>query len=206
MTKSASPSIKQDAPASGYEDPLTAALPADEFAELTTADIEANARTQQFVDTLSREDRSKFYSMIGNDKFFKMFGAYTPKQSPTAQNVGDEDQSSPASDNLAGNEDSTGGGDISFRGVTTAEKARLYDGFIADQIKQDKEKKYSSHKIPAFQNKWGLQISPAVCSEQELGVVKVILCKQDRGNDPLSWKKTRDKAVKALTQRSLPGT
>jgi hypothetical protein len=179
MTKSASPSIKQDAPASGFEDPLTAALQADEFAELTTADIEANARTQQFVDTLSREDRSKFYSMIGNDKFFKMFGAYAQKQSPPAPNVGDEDQSSPASDNLAGNEDSTGGGGIRYRGATDAEKARLYDGFIADQIQHDKEKKYSSRKIPSFQNKWGLQISPAVRSEQELGVVKVILCKQD---------------------------
>ena len=179
MTKSASPSVKQDAPTSGYEDPLTTALPSDEFAELTTADIEANTRTQQFVDTLSRGDHSKFYSMISNDKFFKMFGAYAQKQSPTAQNVDDEDQSSPASDDLAGNEDSTGGGDIRYRGATDAKKARLYDGFIADQIKQDKEKKYSSRKIPAFQNKWGLQISPAVRSEQELDVVKGILRKQD---------------------------
>ena len=179
MMKSASPSIKQDAPASGFEDPLTAALQADEFAELTTADIEANARTQQFVDTFSREDCSKFYSMIGNDEFFKMFGIYAQKQSPTAQNVGDEDQSSPASDDLAGNEDSTGGGGIRYRGATDAEKARLYDGFIADQIQHDKEKKYFSRKIPAFQNKWGLQISPAVRLDQELGVVKVILCKQD---------------------------
>ena len=184
MTKTASPSIKQNAPASGYEDPLTAALHADEFTELTTADIEAHARTQQFVDSLTHEDRSKFYSMIGNDDFFKLFRAYARKQSLTAQNVGDKDQSSPASDVSTGNEESTGGGDIRYRGVTDAEKARLYDGFIADQIKQDKEKKYSSCKIPAFQNKWGLQISPAVCLEQDLGVVKVILCKQDRGGNP----------------------
>ena len=126
MTKTASPSIKQNAPASGYEDPLTAALQADEFAELTTADIEANARTQQFVDSLSREDSSKFYSVIGNDKFLKMFGASAQKHSPTLQNVGDEDQSSPASEDLAGNEDSTGGGDICYRGATdTKSKAML---------------------------------------------------------------------------------
>ena len=134
-----------------------------------------------------------------------MFGAYAQKQSPTAQNVGDKDQSSPASDKLAENEDSTNGGGIRYRGATDAKKARLYDGFIADQIKQDKEKKYFSRKIPAFQNKWGLQISPAVRLDQELGVVKVILCKQDCGDDPFSRKKTRDKVVKALDTKISAG-
>ena len=208
MTKGESPSGKQDAPGSGYVDPLTKAMQEaeetikrehEEFADLTPADREANARTQQFVESLNREERSKFYSMISNEEFFNMFGAYARKPSPTNQEVGNEDQSPLASDDLADNEEhSTDSEDIRYRGATDTKKARLYEELIADQKKQEKGKKYSSRKIPAFQNKWGLQISPAVCSEQELGVVKVILRKQDRGDDPIARKKTRDKVVKAL--------
>jgi hypothetical protein len=88
---------------------------------------------------------------------------------------------------------------------TNTEKARLYDELFRDQYKQEKEKKYSSYTIPTFQNKWGLQISPAICSEQELNVVKVILCKQDRGNDPIARKKTKDTVVKALAMKISAG-
>ena len=70
----------------------------EEIAELTPADREANARTQQFVENLSRKDRSKFYSMIANDEFFKMFGEYAKRQSPTENNDGDKDMSPPARD------------------------------------------------------------------------------------------------------------
>ena len=107
MTKPNSPPIKRDASPSGYEDSLTKTMQEaddaikneqEEFAELTPADREANARTQKFVENLSREDRSKFYSMIGNDEFFKMFGEYAKRQSPTEHNDGDKDMSPPARD------------------------------------------------------------------------------------------------------------
>jgi len=211
MTKNESPSAKQDV------DPLIEAMQeADEtikrdeeaFANLTPADKKANARTQQFVENLNREERSKFFSMISSEDFFDMFGAYARKPSPTIQeDLGDDDQSSLASDDVAKEEErlSTDGEDIRYRGATDNEKARLYEELIADQKKQEKGKNYSSRKIPAFQNKWGLQISPAVCSEQEMGVVKIILRKQDRGDDPISRKKTRDKVVKALATKISAG-
>ena len=128
MTKGESPSGKQDTPGSGYVDPLTKAMQEaketikqeqEEFADLTPADREANARTQQFVESLNREERSKFYSMISNKKFFNMFGAYARKPSPTNQEVGNEDQSPLASDDLADNEEhSTDSEDIRYRGAT----------------------------------------------------------------------------------------
>jgi hypothetical protein len=51
-------------------------------------------------------------------------------------------------------------------------------------------------KIPSHQLQSGLQITLASCKEKDLGEVKVILCKQDRSNDAISRKKTRDKIVK----------
>ena len=64
MTKPNSLPIKRDAYPSGYEDSLTKTMQEaddaikneqEEFAELTPADREANARTQKFVENLSRE-------------------------------------------------------------------------------------------------------------------------------------------------------
>ncbi len=58
-----------------------------------------------------------------------------------------------------------------------------------------------------FRFKWGSQksepkigIPNLVVSrkDKDLGEVKVILCKQDHGNDAISCKKTRDKIVKSL--------
>ena len=189
-------------------DPYNAAKMANDDAmkredeEPTKEDLENNARTQRFVETLSREDRSKFFSMIGNEEFFKMFEEHAKQRSPSIE----DGETSKSSEGLAANDrDSDDDGDINYRGASGAEKARLYDEFIADQKKQEKEKKYSSRKIPAFQNKWGLQISPAVRSDDELGVVKIILRKQDRGDDPISRKKTRDKVVKALETKISAG-
>jgi hypothetical protein len=51
-------------------------------------------------------------------------------------------------------------------------------------------------KIPALQTQLGLQFTLPTCTDRDLGDVKVILCKQDRGADPISHKKTRDKLVK----------
>ncbi len=95
--------------------------------------------------------------------------------------------------------------EIRYRAANNAEKARLYDKILQSKHQAAKEKKYSSCKIPAFQNKWGLQISLETCTDQDLGVVNVILCKHDRGDDPISCKKTRDKVVKALETKILAG-
>jgi hypothetical protein len=206
MTKSGSPPIKQDAPVTAFNAPPPAAIQEaddvikqgdDELAALTPDAKEANARTQRFVQTLGPDDRSKFYNMIGNEEFFRMFTEYaTKQQSPTEQ----------AEDDSIDNEnDSPSDDNIRYRDASDAEKARLYEEFIADQQKQDKATKYSSRKIPAFQNKWGLQISPAARSDHELGVVKIILRKHDRGDDPSARKKTRDKVVKALTTKISAG-
>ena len=212
MTKNQSPSSKQDAPGSGYAEPLTKAKQGavnnisrvhEGLSELTLEDKKANARTQQFLDKLNREECSKFYSMISNDDFFNMFENYARNTSSTNQEVDDGSKSPFASSYVAGDEgQSTANDNVCYNNT---DKARLYDEFFDNQYNQGKDKKYSSHTIPALQNKWGLQISPTIRSEQELNVVKVILHKQDRGNDPIARKKTRDAAVKALPTKISAG-
>jgi hypothetical protein len=50
----------------------------------------------------------------------------------------------------------------------------------------------------ALQTQSGLQFTLATCTDRDLGEVKVILCKQDHGADPISCNKTRDGVVKLL--------
>jgi hypothetical protein len=53
-------------------------------------------------------------------------------------------------------------------------------------------------KIPALQTQSGLQFTLATRTDRDLGEVKVILCNQDCGADPISCKQTRDNVVKLL--------
>jgi hypothetical protein len=75
---------KQDSPAALGPNDLSdlvriadEALKQEGAAGLTPADLKANSRTQQFVVNLTPNDRSKFFAMIGNEDFFKMFKSYT---------------------------------------------------------------------------------------------------------------------------------
>ncbi len=84
------------------------------------------------------------------------------------------------------------------------EKASLYDEYIEAQCKKAHTKKYEG-KIPSHQLESGLQITLASRSDRDLGEVKVLLRKQDRGDDLISCKKTRDKVVKSLETKNLCG-
>jgi hypothetical protein len=84
------------------------------------------------------------------------------------------------------------------------EKARLYNDYMETQCKKALTKRYVG-KIPSHQLQSGLQITLASCKEKDLGEVKVILRKQDRGNDAISYKKTRDKIVKSLETKITAG-
>jgi hypothetical protein len=147
---------------------------------LTDDDIKANAKTEQFVRTLSAEDRSKFFAMIGNEEFFKMFKSFASEsandtnQSPSTQFVENND----ANDNESVDED------------------HLYNEYVRSL--PARPQRASARNAPVLQNKWGLQITTKTRTDHDLGDVKVILHKNERGNDPFSRKKTRDKVVQAL--------
>ena len=89
-------------------------------------------------------------------------------------------------------------------GKSDGEKVSLYDEYIEAQRKKAHTKKYEG-KIPSHQLESGLQITLASRSDRDLGEVKVVLCKQDRGDDPISRKKTRDKVVKSLETKISAG-
>jgi hypothetical protein len=72
------------------------------------------------------------------------------------------------------------------------------------QCKKALTKRYVS-KIPSHQLQLGLQITLASHNKKDLGEVKVILHKQDCGNDAISCKKTRDKIVKSLKTKITAG-
>jgi hypothetical protein len=206
MTKQDSPSsIKQENAASGPNDLsnlvriANEALKQEGDAGLTSANLEANARTQRFVVNLTPNDCSKFFAMIGHEDFFKMFKSYTLESE-------DKADQSPPTQFFEGNDSAEDKDlEIRYRAAIDAEKARLYNKILQSDHQAAKEKKYSSRKIPAFQNKWGLQISLETRMDQDLGVVNVILRKHHRGDDPISRKKTRDKVVKSLKTKILAG-
>jgi hypothetical protein len=84
------------------------------------------------------------------------------------------------------------------------EKVRLYNKFMETQRKKAVAKRYGG-QIPSHQLQSGLQIILVSCKDKDLGEVKVILCKQDRGDDAISHKKTRDKIVKSLVTKITAG-
>lgn len=177
----------------------------DELAALSPADRAANLKTRAFVEQLNPEERSKFFSFIGNEEFFNKFERYA-----SSEGGANDDGLNPPSRNLEHNdsadeEEMPVNQGIQYRAMSDAEKARLYEDLLESQ-RQDVSKKINfSRPVPAFQNKWGLQISLKTRTEQDLGVTKVILRKQDRGSDPISRKKTRDKVVKALEPKISAG-
>jgi hypothetical protein len=88
--------------------------------------------------------------------------------------------------------------------ASDGDKSRLYDDFIETQHKKSFDREYMG-KIPALQTQLGLQFTLATCTDRDLGDIKVILRKQDRGADPISCKKTRDKVVKLLDMKISAG-
>ena len=177
----------------------------DKLADLSPADRAANLRTRAFMEKLDPEERSKFFSFIGNEEFFKTFERYI-----SAERGADEDEMNPPERTLDRNdsayeEEMPINQGIWYRAMSDAEKARLYKDILESQ-RQDVSKEINiSRPVPAFQNKWGLQISLTTRTDQDLGVTRVILRKQDRGGDPISCKKTRDKVVKALETKISAG-
>jgi hypothetical protein len=85
-----------------------------------------------------------------------------------------------------------------------SKKACLYDEFMEAQCQQATAKKYKG-KLPSCELKSGLQITLVTCNAKDIGVVKVILCKQDCSDDQISCKKTQDKVVKFLDTQLLAG-
>jgi hypothetical protein len=79
--------------------------------------------------------------------------------------------------------------------ASNTDKSRLYNEIIKTERKKAFDRKYMG-KIPALQTQSSLHFTLATCTDRDLGEVKVILCKQDCGTDPISCKKTRDKVVK----------
>ncbi len=149
MAKQDSPSsIKQKNSPSGPNDLSDLVQIADEalkqksdgLAELAPADLEANAKTQRFVNTLAPDGRSKFFAMMGNDDFFKMFKSYTSGSEDNA------DQSPPARyferNDSADDDKSETGAAIRYSSANDAEKAWLYE-----EILKSKERQAAKEKI-----------------------------------------------------------
>ena len=176
----------------------------DELAELSPADRAANLKTRAFMEKLTPAERSKFFSFIGNEEFFNTFERYI-----TGEGGVDEDNNPPSRmpdhNESADSDEMPVNQGIQYRAMSDAEKARLYEELLESQRQEVSKKINFSRPVPAFQNKWGLQISLKTRTEQDLGVTKVILRKQDRGSDPISRKKTRDKVVKALEPKISAG-
>lgn len=162
----------------------------EELADLLPADRAANLKTRAFMEKLTPEERSKFFSFIGNDEFFDTFERYVSNDGG-ANEDGLEDGLNPPSGMLdhtdsADEEEMPVNQGIQYRAMSDAEKAWLYEDLLESQRKDVSKKVNFSRSVPAFQNKWGLQISLQTRTEQDLGVTKVILCEQDRGSDPIS--------------------
>ncbi len=88
--------------------------------------------------------------------------------------------------------------------ASNADESRLYNEFIETECKKAFDRKYMG-KIPTLQTQLGLQFTLATCMDSNLGGVKIILCKQDCGADPISCKKTRDQVVKPLDTKISAG-
>ena len=79
------------------------------------------------------------------------------------------------------------------------------DNAIYDDINVRRDVAPASRKAASHELKSGLLISLAPRNSKDLGAVNVILRKQDRGNDAIARKKTRDKVVKALEPKIAAG-
>jgi hypothetical protein len=85
-------------------------------------------------------------------------------------------------------------------------KTQLYKASKASEAQQKANLANAyGGKVPARQLQPNLLISLVPCSERGLGEAKVVLHKSDRGADPISSKKTRDKVIKSLEPKILAG-
>ena len=85
-------------------------------------------------------------------------------------------------------------------------KAQLYEESRANEAQQKANLANAyGGKVPAHQLQSGLLISLVPRSHRGLGEAKVVLRKGDRGADPISRKKTRDKVVKSLEPKISAG-
>ena len=133
--------------------------------------------------------------MIGNEEFFRMFKSFA---SEGESNI---NQSSPANffEDFNKAKDCTSVESASFRPnapAPFADENQFYDEFI--RAPTARQVRPVSRTAPDFQNKWGLQISIDTRPDHDLGAVNIILSKNERGDDPISRKKTRDRVVTAL--------
>jgi hypothetical protein len=85
------------------------------------------------------------------------------------------------------------------------EKAELYDNIMKERRKQNLWLKCGSSAIPSHSLASGLQINLSSCNEQDLRKNKIIIQKEERGNDAVTHKKTRDKVIKSLEPKISAG-
>jgi hypothetical protein len=75
--------------------------------------------------------------------------------------------------------------------ATTEEikKAELYDNIMQEKRKREIASNYGSSKIPLQELSSGLQITLSSHTERDLKGTRIIIGKQERGNDAITCKK-----------------
>jgi hypothetical protein len=84
-------------------------------------------------------------------------------------------------------------------------KAEFYDNIMQEKRKHEIASKYGSSTIPLHELSLGLQITLSSCTERDLKGTRIIIGKQEHGNDAITCKKTRDKVVKSLDPKISAG-
>jgi hypothetical protein len=84
-------------------------------------------------------------------------------------------------------------------------KAELYDNIMKERRKQNLRLKYGTSAIPSHSLASSLQITLSSCNERDLCETKIIIGKEEHGNDAITRKKTRDKVVKSLEPKNSAG-
>jgi hypothetical protein len=84
-------------------------------------------------------------------------------------------------------------------------KAELYNNIMKERRKQNLWLKYGTSAVPFHSLASGLQITLSSCNKWDLRKIKIIIGKEERGNDAITRKKTCDKVVKSLEQKNSAG-
>jgi hypothetical protein len=84
-------------------------------------------------------------------------------------------------------------------------KAELYNNIMKEWRKQNLWLKYGFSTVPSHSLALGLQITLSSHNEHDLCETKIIIGKEERGNDAITRKKTRDKVVKSLEPKISAG-
>ena len=85
------------------------------------------------------------------------------------------------------------------------EKAELYDNIMKERRAQALRLKYNSPSVPSHSLSSGLQITLSSRNDRDLRETRIIIKKDERGNDAFTRKKTRDKVVTALDPKISAG-